>query len=1620
MTSTGFYNKALTQFNEEARHQYPKPEDQTLLKEFMSERSNPRDAQNAAKELRRTANQKYGSDDNISPPQWIDNVMGNIESVIKFGNYAVGGTAGPEGLAWTAVKIVLGAIQSNYNLYALFGTGLTDVCQVMLFVTHYDRLYQPEINPGWKPNEMVQNLFDTVEKIYIAVFAFSFSIKRHLAGGMDARLCHAFKDFFGAEKTKFQNQLDTIAALRQKILEGSEAVFQEKTLQDFQQIHADIGSTIMSIRGLETQLGEIADLQKSQNESLQRSVKELISMTTERSPWGKALKTFEKYTKDLKPLERTAEPLIAALGKWFKGTCEWLFCDPVYDRWGQFTGNRSGKSVVLATVHDRLKRHYDGSDTVALYVSCETIGFNPSENTQKASRIITNTILHQLYRLAVDEHKNTELLKACNQIFENPKKSKKGSQSAAGVTKSQPEGVKKSLPDFSDAFPELAKQLKKNVIVAIDAVNLLRDSDQETLFDDLRNTFGPKSQHRALVGCRSSTRFHTKILGASESCAYIDIGGDSNRADKELVLSSALRAIPGLTEHEQKQAQEAIMRKAGHRFDYIIDIAIPFMKEPFQRPLSNRLDILPRGMGDTYTKALNKMSQNYISLLRKALLWTCLSPTPPSIEEIMDDYHGTYNQESTELKENDVDSQGNYSFPIASQLEIEQLRTASGPFLSIDSSRFVKLQDPGPIQDFFFHSEQSNKQSLDQSTVCPRCGSHAAGAKTLSEDHMLSMSKKDGHLELALISLRHLNHPKFQRRSGFIAENREKDKEALSNDQEEPKRENDIATKIDSEVANLDEIGDTKELIVKDELKNPEGDDSGLKDGYESERSEDDARPDFPQAYDDSKYGAGDQDSTDSTRTVRHESKHWQYHLRLAEALWPVEERVGNATWNTIMDELDRFVYTNRAAFDHWQKTVGYASPLGPLHIASIRGNLCWVKQLLDHNEKPDELFEDCNAVQRAAFTSDRNMEILRLLLERIGPDCDINTETEGMFSPFHVWVQCDPSIDSVRDLLELGGDPTRANKYKWNSFHSFALSGEDPEAFNLLFQHAGNEAEKCINLADVDGWTPLHILLCRRQPPLNLLKAFLDKGADVNAEDSHSGRPLQCASLWGMVECLKILLPKVKEIDDPDDDGDTALHQAALGGHTESIKFLAENRAGVNLTNHRDRTALHHAAAGCFFESVKFLLNWPGTNINTCDKSKRTPLFLACSGYSPETACLILDKLVECHLPLAEINQLSTRGRTPLSQSCARAFEEVVMKLVQYAKERDEVSGLFVNQVDAKSGLTPLHHAASRGSVACVQELLAINADVATKDKKGRTPLRIACEYWTRHNKVPGYEEVISILINKDREGAVSDNDLVAICAAHGSIQLLQQLQSLNVDLSKADRYGWTPLNLARKYRHIAVERLLKRQAAWAGLLPSRWVSDNAKVAISGNGLQISYKADTTSYSSQPFSISAEKPLPAGLDAYYFEVSVKKLEAENENPLMAIGFCTLDGASIQYPGWGATSAPSAVSWGYHSDDGSLRHGTENDADPKMNTDWKYKSGDTVGCGVDYNKEEIWFTKNGKRIEYSFSKVQGRLFPVLGLVDSVELETKFAGNFQYQHEETKEDVKEETGEILGI
>eukprot|EP00850_Spirogloea_muscicola_P020741 SM000225S07020 [mRNA] locus=s225:120356:123276:+ [translate_table: standard] len=69
-------------------------------------------------------------------------------------------------------------------------------------------------------------------------------------------------------------------------------------------------------------------------------------------------------------------------------------------------------------------------------------------------------------------------------------------------------------------------------------------------------------------------------------------------------------------------------------------------------------------------------------------------------------------------------------------------------------------------------------------------------------------------------------------------------------------------------------------------------------------------------------------------------------------------------------------------------------------------------------------------------------------------------------------------------------------------------------------------------------------------------------------------------------------------------------------------------------------------------------------------------------------------------------------------------------------------------------------------------------------------------------------------------------------------------------------------------------------------------------------------------------------------------------------------------------------------SFGYHGDDGQFHgRGKPEGGDVQF----PFTTGDTVGAGINFVSQEIFFTKNGKLLGPTFKDVQGGLYPTIGL-----------------------------------
>lgn len=109
------------------------------------------------------------------------------------------------------------------------------------------------------------------------------------------------------------------------------------------------------------------------------------------------------------------------------------------------------------------------------------------------------------------------------------------------------------------------------------------------------------------------------------------------------------------------------------------------------------------------------------------------------------------------------------------------------------------------------------------------------------------------------------------------------------------------------------------------------------------------------------------------------------------------------------------------------------------------------------------------------------------------------------------------------------------------------------------------------------DAATPLH--QAAEDGEVDVVKALLAMGADVNEVDPEGQTPLFFAASWGNAEACKALIDGGAEVEKKDESGDTPLHEAARSDHLACVEVLIEAGATVDSRNELEATPLHVAS---------------------------------------------------------------------------------------------------------------------------------------------------------------------------------------------------------------------------------------------------------------------------------------------------------------------------------------------------------------------------------------------------------------------------------------------------------
>ncbi|KAK8169665.1 hypothetical protein IWX90DRAFT_186617 [Phyllosticta citrichinensis] len=525
-------------------------------------------------------------------------------------------------------------------------------------------------------------------------------------------------------------------------------------------------------------------------------------------------------------------------------------------------------------------------------------------------------------------------------------------------------------------------------------------------------------------------------------------------------------------------------------------------------------------------------------------------------------------------------------------------------------------------------------------------------------------------------------------------------------------------------------------------------------------------------------------------------------------------------------------------------------------------------------------------------------------------------------------------------------------------------------------------------------GLSPLH-WACLGNGKIHILRFILDK--DQSQVNVQGGPGLQTPlhSLLGKVrfgsttaEEVKLLITKGARGDIQDLKGDTCLHAAVRSGHLEFCKeILQKEEVEVNAQNKLGETPIFKLAhnAKDHMDIVRLLIG-AGANLRIKGTRNRILLSWAVLGRSPKFARLVLEK----------------------------------------APEILDATGSSLKD-------TALHGAALMLDKSIVQLLLERNADISIRNSSGFTPLQVALVSYAfstvSREHTSDSDDTLYMLLEK------SPSDENGVDALNTAIEtdLPQFCKRLAHLAHHLDRHGWFPLMVAKQAKRENIyEMMLKSSdtnflprsdqvhSLWSPHSPSSWDKDSAGglLDVADNGVTISGRLDGKVDSvNENLAVRGNHPITPEKLQFYYEIRIDELLEQKQFEMQAaFPYIDMTNQSVDANHEGLWDSQIEIgfssqisthgrslrreehsrlpSWIQGIDDDAafaLSHGNQDRIllqEPGFMPG--LTCGDIVGAGIDFTAQQIFFTKNGERLDFIFEgrNIKGRLSPVVALYDA--------------------------------
>ncbi|KAL9066730.1 MAG: hypothetical protein Q9157_007039 [Trypethelium eluteriae] len=483
-----------------------------------------------------------------------------------------------------------------------------------------------------------------------------------------------------------------------------------------------------------------------------------------------------------------------------------------------------------------------------------------------------------------------------------------------------------------------------------------------------------------------------------------------------------------------------------------------------------------------------------------------------------------------------------------------------------------------------------------------------------------------------------------------------------------------------------------------------------------------------------------------------------------------------------------------------------------PLHLATASNQTGVVELLLDKVSNPNVSdYSGATALHWAAVNGHSDM--LPILLSKGG---DVNARS--------LYKSKDPSPETRQLNSQFKTNDfemiNEANSCREDAAEGLLASGANPKAFDDM------------------GSTALHWACCRG---LNrLARLLVERGADVNAARIYercAKTPLIEAIRSTKIshEVLKLFLDRGA---DPNVEDSTwfanrmALHEAAMCGNQTTVRLLLDFGADPNAQDLHGRTPAHLARADGY-EAVAELLERSNQGIDARGGSGETALHMAAENNHSKFVMELLNNG-------ADITARSKNGRTVLHSAAGRASASLFRALMENGAD---------STLLADDKWSVLHEAASKGNVDIIEVLSEQNTiSINAEDINGSTPLAVAVKSnqeaalrclleqegiradvpdWRGHRplhevSLGGNTRLMGILLKQGdfdvdaREKHYGRTPLIQ-AAMYGNKNTASLLLERGADAHAKDRFGCTALAYAQQNQDDAFVDLLASCGAYS-----------------------------------------------------------------------------------------------------------------------------------------------------------------------------------------------------------